>query len=94
MGFSNGQMLTELRHVRLRQIPWVKHPILFSKLRALDLVTTAYQPTSEASGRPDVQIAALSGRGKLEFERLTRQEEHADWAEYARLPYMAVAHFG
>lgn len=90
MGFSNGQVLAELRQVRLRQIPWVKHPIVFSKLRTLDLLTTAHQRSSAASGRPDVEIAALSERGQVEFERLSRQEEDANWAEYARSPYSAA----
>lgn len=31
MGVSNGQVLAELRHVRLRQIPWFRHAISFSR---------------------------------------------------------------
>lgn len=87
MGFSNGQVLAELRQVRLRQIPWFRHATSFSKLRVLDLVTTCYQRTSSASGRPDVEIAALSERGKLEFDRLSGLEKKAGWAAFSLLPY-------
>ncbi len=88
MIFSNRDVLVELRQVRMRQIPWVKKAATFSQLRSLNLVTAARQRAAFGSGRPDVEIAALSEPGKSEFERLRRREECDDWTAYGRAPYV------
>jgi hypothetical protein len=87
MVFSNRDVLDELRRVRMRQIPWVKRAPTFSNLRLLNLVVVARQRVAPGSGRPDVEIAALSDLGISEFERLTRREGGDDWAAYGREPY-------
>ncbi|CAB3743591.1 hypothetical protein LMG3441_06012 [Achromobacter kerstersii] len=72
----------------MRQIPWVKKAKTFSQLRSLNLLIVARQRVASGSGRPDVEIAALSERGKSEFERLIRREEGDDWTAYGRAPYV------
>lgn len=73
MNFSENQLLSELRRVRLRQLPWHKSSTVFGALQELGLVMPARQNIVSGGNRPVVQIAVLTDKGREVYEQLLQQ---------------------
>src|ERR1700677_1450269 len=88
MTYSNEAVLEALRRAQLRQVPWVKRPLVFEFLRTQGLLETVRQRKAAAPGyHSPVDIAVLTDSGKAEIERLERDERALRWDDLRALGY-------
>lgn len=92
--YSNEAVLEALRRAQYRQVPWAKRPPAFDQLRALGLLELVRQRTvAPAPGfHAPVDIAVVTERGRLEFNRLARDERSMDWDLHRAERYTLATH--
>jgi hypothetical protein len=92
---SNEEVLSLLRRVHYRQIPWHKRSRTMTAFRTLGLVAIERVPSRINAREPEpVDIAVLTPLGQGELARQERMAAGTHWLRAARLNYDASSGTG